>query len=211
MNIVPQEIEAYVKEHTNPTSALLQELEKETYLRIPLPQMLSGIVEGSLLQILIRASNAKHILEVGTFTGFSGLMMAEALPDDGQLITCEISSLHAECAQRYFARSPHGKKITLKLAPAMETLKALESNAFDFMFIDADKVNYPSYYEEGIRLIRPNGIIAIDNTLWSGEVLHPRDKDSKAIDGLNKKVRNDNRVDVVMLTVRDGLSIIKKK
>ncbi len=211
MNIVPQEIEAYVKEHTNPTSALLQELEKETYLRIPLPQMLSGIVEGSLLQILIRASNAKHILEVGTFTGFSGLMMAEALPDDGQLITCEISSLHAECAQRYFARSPHGKKITLKLAPAMETLKALESNAFDFMFIDADKVNYPSYYEEGMRLIRPNGIIAIDNTLWSGEVLHPRDKDSKAIDGLNKKVRNDNRVDVVMLTVRDGLSIIKKK
>jgi caffeoyl-CoA O-methyltransferase len=135
-------------------------------------------------------------------------MMAAALPDDGALITCDISPKHLEMARRYFDRSPHGKKITVREGPALDTIKTLES-PFDLVFIDADKTNYQNYYEACLPLLAPRGLIAVDNVLWSGQVLDPNTDDARAIVAFNDHVRNDARVTCVMLTVRDGITLIR--
>ena len=136
--------------------------------------MLTGPVEGRLLELLVHMSGARRVLEIGTFTGYSALSMAAALPEDGRIDTCEIEEKHVEIARRYFAESPHGDKITIHVGPALETIARLEGT-FDLVFIDADKVNYDNYYEAVLPRLSERGLIVIDNTLWSGHVLDPQD------------------------------------
>jgi caffeoyl-CoA O-methyltransferase len=209
--LFPKPIEEYVEEHTSPVHQLLEELEKETSDEMENSQMLTGKVEGRLLKMLVHISGAQKVVDIGTFTGFSALMMAEGLPDNGELITCEISRKCVEMAQRYFKKSPHGHKIRLKLGSARETLRHIPDESIDFVFIDADKASYSLYYKESLRILRKGGLIAVDNTLWSGRVLNPQDEDSRAIALFNKEVAKDKSVEKVMLTVRDGIYLIRKK
>lgn len=211
LTLVPEEIERYVAAHSEPLLPLMEELIAETNeVMGRRAAMLSGQVEGALLQMLIASLGAKRVLEIGMFTGFSALMMAAALPEDGRLTTCEINDKAIAFAERYFAKHPAGHKIEIKRGPAIDTLKTLEPG-YDLVFIDADKVNYTAYYELALELLSPNGVIAVDNVLWSGNVLDPKDEDGKAIVAFNEHVRNDARVTSVMLTVRDGLSLIRRR
>jgi caffeoyl-CoA O-methyltransferase len=174
--------------------------------------MLIGPHEGALLAMLVRLSGARRVLEIGTFTGYSALCMAEALPKNGRLITCELRAERAEIAQSFFKRSPHGRKIKLRLGPALETLAGLPGSAtFDFVFLDADKENYVNYYEAVLPRLRSSGLIVADNVLWSGRVLAPKKKSDRAVVAFNKHVRRDPRVECVMLPVRDGVSLIRKR
>ena len=159
--------------------------------------------------MLVRLLRAKRILELGTFTGYSSLLIAEGLPDDGKLITCDIDTETTKIAKKYWSRSPHGKKIELKLGPALETLKTIEG-LFDLVFIDADKMNYINYWELCLPKIRRGGLLVIDNVLWSGSVLNPEDETERAIDEFNKHVCTDKRVEVVMLPIRDGVTLAWK-
>ena len=211
-NIVNEEIETYAAAHTTALPALLEELIAETKREMgALAGMLSGQLEGTLLQMLVASLGAKRVLEIGMFTGFSALMMAAALPDDGRLITCDVNAKAIAFAKRYFARSPHGNKIEVREGPALDTLKTLQG-PFDFIFIDADKPNYGNYYEAALPLLAPNGIIAVDNVLWSGNVLDPKadDENARAIVEFNRHVQEDARVTNVIVTIRDGLTLIKK-
>lgn len=210
MNFIDKDVEQYAFDHTQPEPDLLLRLSEETQARMQSPQMLTGRLEGRLLKLFAQMCNARRVLEVGTFTGYSALSMAEGLPDDGRVITCEIEPHHADFARRYFQSSPHGRKIEIRMGPALETLKGL-TGLFDLAFIDADKENYPAYYERVVELIRPGGLILVDNTLWSGLVLKPHDRESVAIDTLNKRIAKDARVENVLLTVRDGLQVIRLK
>jgi len=211
MEIIPEDIEHYVKQCSEPLSPLLQELEQETREKTTEPQMLSGQVEGRFLQMLVRISGARTVVEVGTFTGFSALMMAEGLPDDGELYTFEVNEAHAAIALKYFNKSPCGNRIKLVLGNAVDMMREIRDGTVDLIFIDADKTSYLLYYEEGVRILRTGGLIAVDNTLWSGRVLDPADDDSRAIALFNDTVAGDERVEQVMLTVRDGVTLIRKK
>jgi caffeoyl-CoA O-methyltransferase len=206
-----KKIDDYAVAHTTTLDPLIQELIAETVAEMgPRAGMLSGPVEGSLLQFLIAVSGAKRVLEIGMFTGYSALMMAAALPDDGELFTCDINARTIEFGKRYFARSPHGHKVTVLEGGALENMKRLEGT-FDFVFIDADKPNYTNYYEAALPALSPNGIIAVDNVLWRGEVLEPKDESARAIASFNDHVQNDDRVINVMLTIRDGLMLIRRR
>lgn len=203
-------MERYAHAHTTRPSDLLEELERETKKCVPMSQMLTGSVEGTLLRMLVRISGAKKVVDVGTYTGYSALMMAEGLPPDGELITCEVSKDHAELALRFIARSPRANQIRLRLGHALDTLREIPSGSTDFVFIDADKSSYSDYYEESLRIIRHGGLIAVDNVFWSGKVLNPGDEDSLAIVEFNELVKNDERVEKVMLSIRDGVYLIRK-
>ncbi len=210
--IIPKKIEEYCLRHTSTGSKLLQELEKYTRRYCDDSQMLIGPHEGALLAMLVRLTGARRVLEIGTFTGYSALCMAEALPKNGRLITCEIRPKHAEIAQTFFDRSPHGRKIRLRLGAALETLADLPASAtFDFVFLDADKENYVNYYEAVLPRLRPGGLIVADNVLWSGRVLAPKKKTDRAVVRFNKHVCRDPRVECVMLPVRDGVSLVRKR
>jgi caffeoyl-CoA O-methyltransferase len=168
------------------------------------------VIEGRFLKMLVRLTGARTILEIGTFTGYSALMMAEGLPDDGRLITCEVDPKAEAIARRYFAESPHGHKVTVRMGPALETIKTL-SAPLDLVFIDADKANYSNYYEASLPLLRPGGLIVADNVLWSGKVLDPQDADDHAIVAFDRMVQSDPRVENVCLTVRDGMMLARKR
>ena len=208
--LVEEPLEQYAERHTSPPDALLAELAAETKETMTSPQMLTGPVEGRFLELLVAGSGARRVLEIGTFTGYSALSMAAALPPDGRIDTLDIEPRHAEVAQRYFDRSPHGSKITLHLGAALETIATLEGE-FDFVFIDADKPNYDAYYEAVLPRLSERGLIAIDNTLWSGRVLDPPDETTKLIAALNDKLAADDRVVAVQLTVRDGVTLIRRR
>lgn len=210
LTFLPDGIETYAERHTTPLPPLLVELVAETERKMgPRSRMLSGHLEGTLLQILLAATDARHVLEVGMFTGFSALMMAAALPEDGRITTCELDAETIAFARGFFDRSEHGHKIEVKQGPALDTLKTL-NDSFDFVFIDADKTNYLNYYEAAMELLAPNGLIAVDNTLWDGAVLNPKDDDGKAIAAFNAHVQADPRVRNAILTVRDGLTLIRR-
>ena len=209
ISLVAPEIDQYAVEHTTPLPDYLEELVRVTHQKMAGPQMLSGPIEGMLLQFLVRAIGARRVLEIGTFTGFSALMMAAALPDDGTLVTCEIDPKAADVAREYFRKSPDGHRIELRMGPALQTLKSLEG-PFDLVFIDADKTNYTRYYERSLELLSPRGIIAVDNVLWSGRVLKPEAEDDHAIAELNRRVSEDARVRHVLLPVRDGVMLISR-
>ena len=210
--IVPEEIEAYAAAHTTPPTDLLAALAQETRETLPSPQMLTGTIEGRFLELLVFASGARRVLEIGTYSGYSALSIAAGLPPDGRIDTCEIDPRHAEVARRYIAQSPYADRITVHLGPALETIASLDGE-FDFVFIDADKVNYRSYYDAVLPRLAPRGLIAMDNTLWSGRVVDGSGDDSddtRALRELNDFVRKDARVTAVMLTVRDGVTLIRR-
>ena len=208
--IVDEKLEGYAERHTTPPEPLLAELAAETRATMASPQMLTGPIEGRLLELLVAGTGARRVLEIGTFTGYSALSMAAALPPDGRIDTLDIEPEHAEVAQRYFDRSPHRDKIRLHLGPALETIETLDGS-FDFVFIDADKQNYDAYYEAVLPRLSERGLIAIDNTLWSGRVLDPPDETTTLIAALNDKLAADDRVAVVQLTIRDGVTLVRRR
>ena len=207
--IVPQKIERYCRENTTPESWILRELVVETYKIMSFPEMQVGHLEGAFLRMLVRLVRAKRVLELGTFTGYSSLVMAEGLPEDGKLVTCDIDPAATEIAKKYWSRSPHGRKIELKLGPALETLKTIDGT-FDLVFIDADKENYINYWESCMPKTHTGSLFVIDNVLWSGDVLLPKDETARAIAEFNRHVYADSRVEVVMLPVRDGITLAWK-
>ncbi|MDH3687883.1 MAG: class I SAM-dependent methyltransferase [Gammaproteobacteria bacterium] len=191
-------------------SPLLQELESYTRAQCKDWEMLIGGLEGALLKMMIRLSGARRVLEIGLFTGYSALTMAEAMPEDGEIISCDINKDTTETARSFLARSPHGHKVKIKIAPALETIASL-SGPFDLVFIDADKENYRAYYDAVIPLLRAGGLLMADNVLWSGKVLEPKEQTDHALVRFNDRVHNDERVDHVLLTVRDGVMLAMKK
>lgn len=209
--IVPEEIEAYAAAHTTAPEDLLAELAEETKATLRSPQMLTGPIEGRLLELLVHGIKAERVLELGTYSGYSSLSMAAGLAEGGHIDTCEVDEKHAEVARRYIARSPYADRITVHLGPALETIERL-GGEFDFAFIDADKVNYAAYYEALLPRLAPQGLLAIDNTLWSGRVLDESDEseDTRAIRELNDRIAADERVVAVQLTVRDGVTLIRR-
>jgi caffeoyl-CoA O-methyltransferase len=211
MDFVKPEIEAYAEAHTSAPLELLTALATETRETLDAPQMLTGTIEGRFLELLVYASGARRVLEIGTFSGYSALSMAAGLPPGGRIDTCEVEPKHAEVARRYIAQSPHADRITVHLGPALETIEGLEGE-FDFVFIDADKPNYVNYYEAVLPRLSEHAVIAADNTLWSGRVLEPEDSEgTQAIVAFNEHVRGDPRVASVMLTVRDGVTLIRPR
>ncbi len=207
---IPEKIEAYAAAHSMPESPLFAELAATTRAQTTQPQMMVGPLEGALLKNLVRMTGAKRALEIGTFTGYSALSIAEGLPDDGTLITCDIDPKATAIARSFWERSPHGRKITLKLAPALDTIATL-AGPIDLVFIDADKKNYVRYWEACVPKVRSGGVLLADNVLWSGAVLDPKTDDDRALAAFNQHVQKDARVDVVMLTVRDGVTVAVKK
>lgn len=210
MTLVPEAIEAYAAEHSEPVSALFEALREETYASMQSPNMQVGRIEGNLLRLLVKLSGAKHALEIGMFTGYSGLMIAAGLPEDGTLITCDVDPKAEAIARRAFAKSPVGRKIEIRMGPALQTLKTL-AGPLDFVFIDADKENYLAYYQAVVPLLRQGGLLVADNTLWSGKVLAPKSASDNAIVAFNAAVAKDTRVDKVLLTVRDGMTLAVKR
>jgi len=209
--IVPEEIERYAEEHTTPPDDLLRRLADETRATLQSPQMLTGTIEGRLLEFLVFATRARRVLELGTYSGYSAISMAAALPPDGHIDTCEVDEQHAAVARRYIEESGHGDLITIHLGPALETITRLEGE-FDFVFIDADKVNYSAYYEALLPRLTRGGLMAIDNTLWSGTVLEPDDDPgTRAIAELNDRIARDPAVVAVQLTVRDGVTLVRRR
>ncbi|HXX32654.1 MAG TPA: class I SAM-dependent methyltransferase [Myxococcaceae bacterium] len=210
MTLVPEAIEAYASEHCEPVPPLLEGLREETYAAMASPGMQVGRMEGHFLRLLVRLSGARRALEIGMFTGYSGLMIAEGLPEDGTLITCDVDPKAEAIARRAFARSPVGRKITIRMGPALETLKTLKG-PLDFVFLDADKESYLAYFEAVLPLLRRGGLLVADNTLWSGKVLQPKSESDRAIVAFNDAVARDARVDKVLLTVRDGMTLCLKR
>jgi predicted O-methyltransferase YrrM len=206
----------YLIEHSLREPPLLKELREET-AKLPLAQMQIAPEQGQFMALLVKLMSARRCLEVGVFTGYSSLCIALALPPEGCLIACDVSEEWTRVARRYWERAQAADRIELKLAPAMQTLdellKAGEAGSFDFTFIDADKENYGAYYERALELTRVNGLIAIDNTLWSGKVSErsARDPDTQAIRAFNQLLSRDERVDISLLPIADGLTLARKR
>lgn len=208
--IVPKNIEQYASAHSTPEKEIHEALVKATVEKTTMPQMQVGHVEGTFLKLMVTAIDAKRVLEIGTFTGYSALRMAEGMPQGGQLITCDIDEKTAVIAREFWKQSHHGKKIHQHIGSALESLKKIKG-LFDLIFIDADKENYINYWNVCIPKLRQGGVILVDNVLWSGRVLAPKDDTDHAIVEFNKMASNDKRVNLVMLTIRDGITFAVKK
>jgi caffeoyl-CoA O-methyltransferase len=209
--IVPEEIEQYAEAHTTDPGELLRRLADETRATLERPQMLTGTIEGRLLELLVFAIGARRVLELGTYSGYSSISMAAALPSGGHIDTCEVDETNAAVAKRYIEEAGYADRITIHLGPALETIARLQGD-FDFVFIDADKVNYMAYYEALLPRLADRGLMAIDNTLWSGRVLEADpDESTKAIVDLNDHVAADDRVIAVQLSVRDGVTLVRRR
>lgn len=204
-------VELFAQLHSETETDLYRRLREETYREMENPQMQVGLLEGRFLKMLVRLTGARNALELGMFTGYSALMMAEGLPEDGRLITCDINPKAEAIARKYFDESPHGKKISIRMGPALETIKTLSGQQFDLVFIDADKPNYCNYYEACFPLVKPGGLIVGDNVLWSGKVVDPQDENTRAIVAFSDLIQSDPRVDNVCLTVRDGMMLAWKR
>jgi len=174
--------------------------------------MIVGPLEGAFLKMMTQLVQATSVLEIGMFTGYSALCFAEALPANGTVLTCELDEESAARARQYFARSPIGKKIEIRMGPALDTVRHLKG-PFDLIFIDADKINYVNYYRRALDLLSPGGLILIDNVLWDGDVLKQPAPDEKTagIQELNRVVATDSRVAAVLVTIRDGILVVRKK
>ena len=209
--IVREEIERYAEEHTTPRSPLLEELAEETHATLRIPQMITSPVAGRLLEFLVFAAGAHRVLEIGTFSGHGALSMAAGLPPGGRIDTCELDPEHAAVARRFIEKSPYADRITVHLGPALETLQHLDG-PFDFVFIDADKTGYAAYFEAVLPKLGPRGLIAFDNTLFDGLVVDDPDsgESAKAIVELNDRLARDPRVTCVLLTVRDGVTLVRR-
>jgi caffeoyl-CoA O-methyltransferase len=210
MSFVAKEIETYCQNHSHVPSSVCEEISKYTIANVPMSVMLCGPVVGSFLKTMITSVKAKRVLEVGTYTGYSALAMAESLPNEGELITLDINPETAAIAQSFWNQSPHGKKITQKVAPALESLNQL-SGKFDFVFIDADKPGYLSYLNKILPMLSNQGMIVADNCLYGGEVLDPKEKSPIALNEFNKWVTGQSNLQASLLPIRDGLMVISKK
>jgi|SRR5919198_3340068 caffeoyl-CoA O-methyltransferase len=210
--IVEPSVEAYAAEHSTPESDLFARLAAETREKTTAPQMMVGQVEGRLLAELVRLSRATRVLEFGTFTGYSSISMALALPAGGHIITYDIEPETTAIARRYAEEAGVADRIEFRLGPALDAISGLDS-PFDLVFIDADKENYVNYYEATLPLLDDGGVMIVDNTLWSGRVAAQGadDENTRAIRALNERVRDDPRVENVLLTVRDGMNLIRKR
>ncbi len=203
-------IEKYCHTKTNEPPQLLKNLEIATLHEMSAPQMLCGKLEGRFLKLLVQLINAKTILEIGMFTGYSALSMAEALSSEGKLITLDIDPKACEFAKKYFAQSPHGHKIEIIMGPALESMAKLNI-VFDMVFIDAEKRQYPDYFLNILPKVRQGGLIIVDNTLSDGRVLEPINTErGKAMDNFNTMVLQHSGVECVLLPVRDGITLIRK-
>lgn len=210
MDIVSGETETYANDHTTPMSSLLEEVEYFTLNNTAHPNMLTGRVEGRFLQLIVQLSGARRIVDIGTFTGYSALAMAEVLPDDGKILTIEHNHDHARIARDFFNRSPFSAKIELLIGDAMEILKSMPDSNTDLVFIDADKLDYSAYYRESMRILKTGGLLLADNALWYGRIFNPKDDESRAIAEFNELVNTDDRAEKLFLTIRDGIYLIRK-
>ena len=206
--IFSEALDAYVDAHATPLEALLQENHEATYASLSSPQMIAGPVLGRLLRFLVSMAAPRLVLEIGTFTGYSALSMAGGLPPEGRIVTCELSPERAAFAQGYFDRSPWGDRIEVRVGPALDTVNGLDG-PFDFVFIDADKEGYTDYYEAVVPKLSPRGVIAVDNTLSSGDVVDPVDERDRVMADFNDHVHADERTENVLLSVRDGVTLIR--
>jgi caffeoyl-CoA O-methyltransferase len=211
--IVPDEVDRYAEAHTTPAGALMDALAEETRSTLRSPGMLSGAVEGRLLEMLVFATGARRVLEFGTYSGYSALSMARALPPGGRVVTLEVDPEHAEFARRHIARSPYADRIDVLVGPALDGVARLDG-PFDLVFIDADKPSYGAYYEAALGKLSERGLIAVDNTLWGGRVIDPgadADESTRALAEFNDMLVGDERVVCVMLTVRDGVTLVRRR
>ena len=207
IDIVPKKILNYCENHSSAESGIYHKISQLTYNEEKIPQMLSGNMVGNVLQLLLKLMNAKNVLELGTFTGYSALKMAEVLPDGGTVTTIDIAP--SPIAQKVFEEAKWGKQIKQLTGDASKILSGI-GDVFDLIFIDADKRNYPNYYKIGKPLVRKGGLIIFDNALWDGMVLNPQDEQTKAIDATNKLAQEDSEIFNQILPIRDGLLICRK-
>jgi caffeoyl-CoA O-methyltransferase len=210
MDFLDPAIEAYALQHSAPEPELLQALNRETYAKVLMPRMLSGHLQGRVLSMLSHLKQPRYILEIGTYTGYSALCMAEGLLPNGELHTIDINEELETMIRKYFAQSHHAQQLHLHIGDARAIIKSLP-HAWDLVFIDADKENYSTYFDLVIDQMAPGGLIIADNVLWSGKVLHDqKDEETAALDAFNKKVHADKRVSPMLLPIRDGLMVLRK-
>ena len=212
MEFISPELQQYVTEHSSAVSPLLSQIDRETHLEVLQPRMLSGHFQGRVLSMLAQLLKPTSILEIGTYTGYSALCLAEGLTPDGKLITIDVNEELAPRVRGYFQASAYAQQIDYRIANAAQIIPTLPYT-FDLIFIDADKQQYPLYYEQALEKLKPGGFILIDNVLWSRKVLDTQhqDKDSVLLRELNLKISQDARVEKVLLPIRDGLYLIRKK
>lgn len=213
MEFISDDLDKYVCDHTGKESEVLYNLNRETHLNVLQPRMLSGHFQGRFLSMISHMIKPKRILELGTYTGYSAICLAEGLAEGGELITIDCNDEREELVNRYIELSGNSERIRPVIGDAMEQIDFLEG-VFDLVFIDADKANYPNYYEKLIERVPSGGYLLIDNVLWSGKVLNvakSNDRDTQILQELNRRIAEDSRVEVVLLPIRDGLSLIRKK
>jgi predicted O-methyltransferase YrrM len=210
--IVDEKVEEYAAQHTTPVDPLFDRLAEETREKSDAPQMMVGLLEGRFLEFLVRLKRAKNVLELGTFTGWSSISMAKGLPPGGRVTTCDVEEETTAIAKRYAEEAGVVDRIDYRLGPGLETLETLDG-PFDLVFIDADKPNYVNYYEAVLPKLADDGLIVADNVLWSGSVVEddPERDGASEIKAFNEHVMADDRVDCVMLTVRDGMTLIRRR
>jgi caffeoyl-CoA O-methyltransferase len=214
-DIVDARIEEYAVAHSTPEPPYFAVLAEETRSSTRAPQMMVGTLEGRFLSFLVSMLRPERVLEIGTFTGYSSLSMAEALPPGGRIVTCDISEEHVAIARRHIDASPYADRIEIRVGPAIETMRTL-TGPFDLVFIDADKPGYLDYYEAAVPLLSERGVIAVDNVLWSGDVVdrgqrEDRDANTAVLRAFNDHVVADERVDCVMLPLRDGVTLVRRR
>jgi len=211
--LLSDEIEDYAAAHTTPPAGHLEALALQTRETLNSPQMLTGDIEGRFLEFLVFLAQPRFVLDIGTYSGYSALSMSGALPDGGRIVTCEIADEHADVAERHIAAAGMADRIEVRRGPALDTIATLDG-PFDLVFIDADKPGYLAYYEAVLPKLAPRGLIAVDNVLWSGRVTQPRsDEDTESTTALrefNDHVTADERVVNVMLSVRDGITLVRR-
>ena len=214
MEFIDEELQQYCEEHTSPETGVLKKLNRETHAKIMMPRMLSGHIQGRTLAMFSQMLRPENILEIGTYTGYSGICLAEGLTENGTLHTIDINDELEDFVRDYFKEAGIENKVNYLLGNALEIIPTLNVT-FDLVFIDADKINYANYYDLIIDKVRPGGFIIADNVLWSGKVLEKYrkklDKDTEALLAFNQKVQQDERVENVLLPIRDGLLVIRKK
>lgn len=212
MNIINKDIEEYIENYSTPEDELMYKLNRETFLKTIYPNMISGSVQGKVLEMISRMVRPERILEVGTFTGYSAIAMAKGLNHNGKLITIDINEELEGFIRKYFDKSGLNDKIELIIGNALEIIPSLDE-IFDLVFIDADKENYKNYYELALPKLRSGGFIVADNVFWDGKILEDdskSDKETLGIKQFNEHVKNDDRVEQVLLSVRDGLMLVRK-
>lgn len=207
-------IEEYILSHIDPEPELLKRMTRDAHVKLLRPRMISGNIQGRLLKVLTSMLMPQNILEIGTFTGYSALCIAEGAPETSKIVTIEIDDEMESFIRKYLHESEYGHKIELKIGDALELMHTYEDNYFDLIFIDANKRDYSAYYDIAFTKLRKGGIVLADNTLWSGKVIDQNfqnDDQTKGVLNFNNKIKEDTRIEKVILPIRDGLTIIRKK